>query len=308
MKNQLLRKALIISILLFVPGLSVISVYSQNMFRKINDFDGDGKADYAVTRNENGVKIWYIWQSANGFTAYQWGFDTDQNVAGDYDGDGKTDIAIYRQVEISPRCSFWINGSLTGVQASMSHCNDNPNSIGMQQDYDGDGKTDVAYTTQNHTRIFIAHSTGGTIPLTSPGGNLIRIGDFDGDSKADLSGYDSNSNVVTIKHSSTSTPQTIQFGISGDQFLAADFDGDGKGELAVFRESDGSWWWLRSSDNIVHAATWGQPGDKPVPVIGSQTVALRKTNIRLDRNRKQWEAVSAHYAIPRVDRVAASTS
>ena len=40
-----------------------------------------------------------------------------------------------------------------------------------------------------------------------------------------------------------------------------------------------------------------QPGDKPVPVIGTQRVSLRKTNIRLDRNREQWEAVSAHYAI-----------
>jgi hypothetical protein len=49
-----------------------------------------------------------------------------------------------------------------------------------------------------------------------------------------------------------------------------------------------------------------QPGDKPLPVIGSQTISLRKTNIGLDRNREQWDAVSSHYAIPRVDRTSAA--
>ena len=49
-----------------------------------------------------------------------------------------------------------------------------------------------------------------------------------------------------------------------------------------------------------------QPGAKPVPIIGSQTVSLRKANIGLDRNREQWEAVSAHYSIPRLDGVAAT--
>lgn len=49
-----------------------------------------------------------------------------------------------------------------------------------------------------------------------------------------------------------------------------------------------------------------QPGDKPVPIIGSQSVSLQQTNIGLDRNREQWEAVSAHYSIPRVDRVSAT--
>lgn len=49
-----------------------------------------------------------------------------------------------------------------------------------------------------------------------------------------------------------------------------------------------------------------QPGDKPVPIIGSQSVSLQKTNIRLDRNREQWAAISAHYSIPRLDRESAT--
>jgi hypothetical protein len=47
--------------------------------------------------------------------------------------------------------------------------------------------------------------------------------------------------------------------------VAADFDGDGKGDLTVFRESDGTWWWMRSSDSVVEAQSFGMTGDVPVP-------------------------------------------
>jgi hypothetical protein len=34
-----------------------------------------------------------------------------------------------------------------------------------------------------------------------------------------------------------------------------DFDGDGKTDLSIFRPSNGSWWWQRSSD-------WPSPGTR----------------------------------------------
>ncbi|HVE57010.1 MAG TPA: VCBS repeat-containing protein [Pyrinomonadaceae bacterium] len=73
-----------------------ITGFSLNMFRKMNDFDGDGKTDFAVTRREGNSKIWYVWQSRDGFKAFQWGVSSDLNATGDYDGDGKTDIAVFR--------------------------------------------------------------------------------------------------------------------------------------------------------------------------------------------------------------------
>lgn len=36
---------------------------------------------------------------------------------------------------------------------------------------------------------------------------------------------------------------------------------------------------------------------KPVPIIGSQRIALLKSNVRLDVNREQWQAICAHYGI-----------
>ena len=100
MKDNCLRK--LFGILSFAAVLIALtsSVEAQNMFRKVNDFDGDGRADYAVTRNENGLKVWYMLQSTDGFKAFQFGLDTDEVSPGDYDGDGKTDIVVYRKISV----------------------------------------------------------------------------------------------------------------------------------------------------------------------------------------------------------------
>jgi hypothetical protein len=263
-----MRKLALALLVVLVLLASTLESRSQNMFRKVNDFDGDGKADFAVTRNVGAAKVWYIWQSTGAFRALQYGLNTDENVAGDYDGDGKTDVAVFRQETVSPtstRYSFWISGSLFGEHAYVLTTNAYPNVVGHQQDYDGDGKTDIAWTMENNARYFLVYSGGGgTIPVVNPGGTFIRIGDMTGDNKAETAAYDS-SNIVRIKNSATGTTQAVHFGAPGDQYVAADFDGDGKGDLTVFRSSDGTWWWMRSSDNVVNAASWGQNGDTPVP-------------------------------------------
>jgi hypothetical protein len=44
-----------------------------------------------------------------------------------------------------------------------------------------------------------------------------------------------------------------------------DFDGDGRTDVSIFRPSDGTWWYLRSSDGQVPAAQFGASTDIPVP-------------------------------------------
>jgi hypothetical protein len=56
------------------------------------------------------------------------------------------------------------------------------------------------------------------------------------------------------------------WGAAGDLPVPGDYDGDGRTDIAVYRESSGHWFILRSSANYAGWATyqWGTTGDIPV--------------------------------------------
>jgi hypothetical protein len=243
---------------------------AQNMFRKVNDFDGDGKADFAVTRAENGFKYWWIWQTTAGPRVAQWGLTLDRDAAGDYDGDGKTDLAVWRP-RTNSDTTYYILESQNNTYREQSF-NNLPVSTMMHQDYNGDGKTDTGVITGEVNRsLYVVYSgigSGFTVPVPPPEIG-IRIGDFDGDGRADKASYRFDNGfqrqAVTIQNLVTGAQYFLLYGVTGDQFQMADFDGDGIGDLTVYRPSDGTWWWRRSSDSGFRAAQWGQSGDTPVP-------------------------------------------
>src|SRR5213076_930028 len=64
----------------------------------------------------------------------------------------------------------------------------------------------------------------------------------------------------------TQQAQPLVFGLPGDQPLIGDFDGDGKSDPAIFRPSNGDWWYAASSaGGAFRNVHWGQNGDIPVP-------------------------------------------
>ncbi len=116
------------------------------------DYDGDGKADYAVYRNGT----WFILQSSNGALRVEYfGLSTDKVVPGDFDGDGKADIAVWR-----PSDGFWYllasrDNSVKSIRFGLS--DDKP----VPADYDGDGKTDVAVFRPSNGIWYLQQSTSG---------------------------------------------------------------------------------------------------------------------------------------------------
>ncbi len=221
------------------------------------DFDGDTKTDVSVWRPAMGA--WYLLQSASGFSAVNWGLDSDKLVPGDYTGDGRTDIAVFR-----PSTGDWFvlrseNSSLYSVRFGTAEDQPTPG------DFDGDGKTDIAIFRPSNGMWYRLNSLGGTVSQIQfgTGGDVPVVGDFDGDGRSDMNVFRPSNSTFYRLNSSNGEFSTIQFGTGGDVPVSADFNGDSKTDVAVFRPSNGTWYWLRSSDGGFQTIQWGQNGDVP---------------------------------------------
>ena len=136
-------------------------------------------------------------------------------------------------------------------------------------DFDGDSRTDLTvYRNSNNTFYTLGSLTGILTekPLGQPGDSVSLTVDFDGDGRSDFSTARYNAEVLwRIFKSSTNTLEEIRWGSStlGDFFAAADYDGDGAFDIAVFRA--GVWHIIESSTGNVVYKYFGQSGDIPAP-------------------------------------------
>ena len=140
---------------------------------------------------------------------------------------------------------------------------------GTYNDYDGDGRTDLQVYRNSVNTFFALRSTDGGFMeqrLGEPGDSVSLTVDWDGDARSDFSTARYAPEVFwRILPSSTNALEITQWGSSslGDFFAAADYDGDGRFDIAVFR--GGVWYIIESSTGSVRYEYWGQPGDVPAP-------------------------------------------
>jgi hypothetical protein len=148
-------------------GLTYFEWGQHNDFPAPGDYDGDGKMDFCVQRNNGGGEgVFHLSKSSGGTEAVFWGTPSDLVVPGDYDGDGKTDFAVVRGA----------GGQL--LWSVVGRNNNNIIHLGQQWglsatdlpaagDYDGDGKMDIAVwrssgdSQQNY--FYVRRSSNGSL-------------------------------------------------------------------------------------------------------------------------------------------------
>ncbi len=239
------------------------------------DFNGDGKTDFAITRDTNTPsaekatlasgpgsiqKYWYINYTGTPTTSVvAWGLQNDNVVPEDFDGDGKDDIAIWRSGPATT-AAFYIlqSGSSTVRIEAFGQSGDDSKIVG---DYDGDGKADLATfrcpsVTPGQCIFFYRGS------LNNPNGNVAYIpwgfgtsntvfpfpGDFDGDGKLDfcIRRDVGGSGQFILRRSTDSGVEYIDWGLASDALIPGDWDGDNKADFCVVRfvGNQGHWYIL----------------------------------------------------------------
>jgi hypothetical protein len=240
------------------------------------DKSNDGKAELVFWRPSSGN--WITLDTVTGQSSTtQFGLNGDIPVPGDYTGDGATDVAVFR-----PNNNFWYYGTsqttpnVNFVGRALGTAGDVP----VPGDYDKDGKTDLAVWRQSDGFWYALRSSDNTLFSRQWGqnGDTPVVGDFDGDLANDLGIVrtidgvrhwfilQSNFNYTRTAPNTLSLTGFVRYGLPTDKLVPGDYDGDGITDVAVWRPSDGTWYY-RASGNIFNsfAFQFGQNGDIPQP-------------------------------------------
>ncbi len=273
----------------------------------VGDFDGDGRMDIAFTNPE-----WTFWRvllargshfsasdfSTAPFLAGDWDhypstydpyYRNDTSVTGDFNGDGKTDIARGRngwehwQVSLSTGSGFSTSNWTTNGYHALedSHFDGSPTTSDplvrgddywIASDFDGDGKTDMAYSRSGWNGWRVSISTGSSFRSTSlwssapvaysiqnhsDGHERIHIGDFDGDGRTDIARIRTPGSDWHIalsrgdRFENAMWPGLWIHDAFETKFFVADFNGDGKSDVRTVSCLDRT-----VSAAVVHECTW----------------------------------------------------
>jgi hypothetical protein len=232
----------------------------------VDDFNGDGKPDLAVT-NKTGVAI-LLGNGDGSFgtpAEFAAGGAADFVTTSDFNGDGKRDLAVVNNSAATVSILFGAgNGTFTLSMPSYS-TRTGPASVAVGN-FNGDGKPDLAIPTffgpaANSAFAIMVGSTTGKLTqkieyLTDsrPIGSVVA--DWNGDGRADLAlANNFADDVFLFGGSGTGTfglPSRYVVGDRPTWMATDDFNGDGKPDLAVVNANSGTITLLETALPVAH--------------------------------------------------------
>jgi gliding motility-associated-like protein len=178
---------------------------------EVNDLDGDGKADLAVTNtNSNDLSVFRNTSTLGLIT-----FGTPINLAtgttpyglssGDLNGDGRIDLAVANTA--SATISVFVNTSLPGVMAFAGKADFatavDPFSVAIA-DINGDGRPELVSANRSSDNITVLRNTGtfASFPrldfATGSNPQGLAMGDLDADGRPEVVVTDYQANTISV--------------------------------------------------------------------------------------------------------------
>lgn len=202
------------------------------------DYDGDGRDDYTVVRDGGANLIFFILRSSNNtFSGVNFGVPGFTNGTGDfpiagadYNGDGRAEVTVIRS-DANGAATYFAGDSNTGALVAVQQWGNFNSDFFVVGDYLGDRRADFAVFrafTGGVNGIWFVRENGGS-------GTVIR----------------------TFGQTSLAAPT--------DRPICGDYNGDGKQDIAIYRSSNSTFYWLNSPGfDTFSIVQFGRPGDFPV--------------------------------------------
>ena len=257
------------------------------------DYNGDRKTEPTVWR-PGAQAIFYVAQFPIGIggimldRAVPFGTTGDDpDAVGDYDGDGKIDYAVARFNSTTGVLTWYTMSSSTNTMRAVNFGiapTTVQHAVVNGADFNGDGRDEVVFGSLDVNGIvtwYAGDVLSGTGVFTRQFGDfssdyLVTPADYTGDRRADLVAVrqTTNGQVWYINNSATNTTTGTTFGIAdttirGDIQVRGDYDGDGRHDIAVWRASNQTFYYISSANpGTISGQKWGDPGDTPLGSFG----------------------------------------